>query len=222
MLLVYHARVDRDRPEVVLPVIYDDEAEHERLLALLARYEHEDLSPAVDRAITALAYERARRAPLRTFVGPAVLRMVRLWTPPARLAMPASLRPLVRVLELAWLPLPFLGGVWLLRGNRRARFASLLIRRSSGALKHERLVLRHTDVDSQDRARVLRHTHPADEHGGLVQRDGPGRLDSWIAHLRNCGGPPVSAMSWAGVSRSCSTCSSSTSTRTRSAPSACK
>jgi hypothetical protein len=55
------------RPGVILPAMYDSEAEHQELLVLFQRYNRERLTPAVDQGFRELARRRAAAHPVRTY-----------------------------------------------------------------------------------------------------------------------------------------------------------
>jgi hypothetical protein len=73
--------LDTEPGRGLLPSMYDSPAEQHLLTALFHRYNYEFLSPTVDAAFSALAAERARRAPLRTYVLLPLRRMLHLWSP---------------------------------------------------------------------------------------------------------------------------------------------
>ncbi len=76
-----HRPLPPSRPNIILPTMYDDEAERQRLVALYNQYSQEGLSPAVDSAFYALAAERLRRHPLRTLVVLPLYRIRTQWSP---------------------------------------------------------------------------------------------------------------------------------------------
>ena len=73
--------LDPHNDAVLLPWMYDSPQEQQRVAALFAQYNRERLSPAVNAAFSALAAERTRRAPLRTFVELPLRRLLALWSP---------------------------------------------------------------------------------------------------------------------------------------------
>jgi 4-amino-4-deoxy-L-arabinose transferase-like glycosyltransferase len=75
-------------PSFVRDRMIDSPAERERLGALLERYNHERLSPAVDGEFRALAAERRARAPLRYFVGLPAQRFLELYRAPRHAEFP--------------------------------------------------------------------------------------------------------------------------------------
>ena len=80
LMVVLHRTLDA-RPGTLPPVMYDDEAEKQKILAIYERYNREYFSPAVDRAFDELASERTKRHPFRTLVKLPLQRIVSLWTP---------------------------------------------------------------------------------------------------------------------------------------------
>ena len=119
-----------ERRGALLPWMYDDEAERQKLVALFGRYDRERLSPAVDDGFRALATERTARARFRTYVTLPAERFVRTFdtVPPSELSshtkifdFPAK-RPYVRWFDLALYAFAALGIVFL----RRERVAWLL------------------------------------------------------------------------------------------------
>ncbi|HEY3357073.1 MAG TPA: hypothetical protein VGQ83_27735 [Polyangia bacterium] len=74
-----------DPRAVVLPAMYDSEAERLRVHLAFVHYNDERFSPAVVAEFAALARERAARAPLRTALGLPLARVYWLWAP-----LPAS------------------------------------------------------------------------------------------------------------------------------------
>jgi hypothetical protein len=91
------APLEPKRPGILLPVMYDDDAEKQRVAALFDRYNRERLSHGVNAEFEALAKERARRAPLRTYFGRPLLRMYHLWKPVPEWELP---------MRVPWLHLP--------------------------------------------------------------------------------------------------------------------
>jgi hypothetical protein len=95
--------IDPKRPGILLPVMYDDEAERTKVLELFAEYNQTRLTPELDAKFGALADERAHRAPLRTYVGLPLARAYAIWRPVPEWEIP------VRV---GWLGLPRIRPVW--------------------------------------------------------------------------------------------------------------
>ncbi len=81
MVIALDRELDVHRPGIVQPAMYDDEAEHQRVIELFQRYNRERLSPAVDQAFLDLAHERLRRHPFRTLVALPLRRFVAEWSP---------------------------------------------------------------------------------------------------------------------------------------------
>jgi 4-amino-4-deoxy-L-arabinose transferase-like glycosyltransferase len=123
LLVANEAPIDPNRPGILRPVMYDDEAEHQRVLALIGEYNRGGLTPEVDRAFGQLADERARRAPLRTFVWLPLRRLWSEWQPmpeyelPVRTALLGLPRLRATYGHLEWLIFAFAlaGGVLLWR-----------------------------------------------------------------------------------------------------------
>jgi hypothetical protein len=72
---------DTRRPGILLPQMYDDPAERRRVSALFTRFTRESWSEPVVREFDALAQERTRRHPLRTFLWLPLKRISHLWSP---------------------------------------------------------------------------------------------------------------------------------------------
>jgi hypothetical protein len=68
-------------PAVLMPSMYDSPAEAQRLAELYKRYNVVRLAPDVDAGFRALARERRKRAPLRTWVTLPARRLVAMWRP---------------------------------------------------------------------------------------------------------------------------------------------
>ena len=75
------ASIDPENRGVLLPQMYDDEAERAQLAEIFHRYDREGLSAKVDGEFIALADERARKHPWRQNVVLPAKRLVALWTP---------------------------------------------------------------------------------------------------------------------------------------------
>jgi hypothetical protein len=95
--------IDPKRPGILLPAMYDDEAERTKVLELFAEYNQTRLTPELDAKFGALADERAHRAPLRTYVGLPLARVLAIWRPVPEWELP------VRV---GWLGLPSFRPAW--------------------------------------------------------------------------------------------------------------
>ncbi|HEY3353153.1 MAG TPA: hypothetical protein VGQ83_07905 [Polyangia bacterium] len=90
--------VNLRHPDTIKPAMFDGAVERARLLHLLDLYNHERFSKDVDRGFARLARERARRAPVRTFVVLPAKRLVALWSavPEHELPMTSKLLDLPR------------------------------------------------------------------------------------------------------------------------------
>ena len=106
IVMANHARLEPQRPGVLIPDMFDDAAERERLMRLFWRYSSVKLTPEVDQAFHDLAVERRARHPFHYFVTLPLQRMARLWSPVPEWETPMNLR---------WLGLPALRPVmgWL-------------------------------------------------------------------------------------------------------------
>jgi 4-amino-4-deoxy-L-arabinose transferase-like glycosyltransferase len=115
-----------DRPGVIVPTMYDDEREHQRVLALFRRYNDELISPAVDAGFELLARQRRARAPFRTYVTLPLRRILHLWpsVPEAELPIIMPLvglprtRPALWVIDFALYALALVGALGLWRRGR--------------------------------------------------------------------------------------------------------
>lgn len=76
-----HGQLPPTRPNIILPTMYDDDAERQALFDLFNRYCREGESPDVDRGFYALAAERLRKHPFRTLVILPLYRIRTLWSP---------------------------------------------------------------------------------------------------------------------------------------------
>jgi len=98
--------LDPRRPGLVLPVMYDSDAERVRLISLYDRYNQERLSPAVNAAFFELAAERRARRPLRSYLVLPLRRLLAMWQPVAEHELPLRVRwlglPSWRPLFTAW------------------------------------------------------------------------------------------------------------------------
>ncbi len=80
-LVARHAPLPPSRPNVITPVMYEDERERQRLAALFDKYCREGLSPEVDRQFYRLAWQRFKRRPFRVLVELPLVRLRTLWSP---------------------------------------------------------------------------------------------------------------------------------------------
>lgn len=80
-LVARHAPLPPHRPNVITPLMYDDEAERTELASLFDKYNREGLSPAVDRQFYRLAAKRLVRHPVRVLVLLPLRRLQTLWSP---------------------------------------------------------------------------------------------------------------------------------------------
>ena len=75
------APVDLKSPEMMRDSMYDDGAERARVYTLFWRYNRHGLTPPIDSEFRKLASERARRAPLRTYVVLPLRRLLAVYRP---------------------------------------------------------------------------------------------------------------------------------------------
>ena len=80
-LVARHAPLPPSRPNVITPVMYEDERERQRLAALFDKYCREGLSPAVDQQFYRLAWQRFKHRPFRILVELPLVRLKTLWSP---------------------------------------------------------------------------------------------------------------------------------------------
>jgi 4-amino-4-deoxy-L-arabinose transferase-like glycosyltransferase len=80
------------RAGIILPAMYDSEAERARIVDLFERYNKVGLLPAVDAEFDKLAAERRARAPFRTFVTLPLHRFVAEWRPMPEWELPVRSR----------------------------------------------------------------------------------------------------------------------------------
>jgi hypothetical protein len=114
--------LDPNRPNVVIPVMYDDDAEREQVISVFQRYNKERMSPAVNDAFEALATARRHRSPLRHFIGLPLRRLWAEWHPLPEYELPMR-TPLLGLPKLRklfggfeWLLFALaIGGAWRLR-----------------------------------------------------------------------------------------------------------
>jgi hypothetical protein len=97
MMVANRRPLDPNKRGELLDVMFDDEAERAEVTALYRRYDAERLSPDVDAGFAQLARERARKHPLRQYVGLPFLRMITLWSPVPSYELPMRS-------ALLWLP----------------------------------------------------------------------------------------------------------------------
>jgi len=115
LILANNMAWDLNRPGIIMPAMYDSEEEHQRIIAIVRRYNAERLSPAVDEQFRELARERRARAPWRFYVTLPLKRIARLWAPAPDWELP---------LKVSWLGLPSLR--WTFGWLDRALFALAL------------------------------------------------------------------------------------------------
>jgi 4-amino-4-deoxy-L-arabinose transferase-like glycosyltransferase len=114
---------------LLFPSMYDSDAEKQQLLTLIEQYNRERLSPAVDAGFSALARQRAARAPFRTYVKLPLQRMLAMFAsvPNGELSMKSSIlnlpknRPLARYFDLTLYGLALLGMASLLSSLGRRK-----------------------------------------------------------------------------------------------------
>jgi hypothetical protein len=106
IVMANHSLMEPKRAGVMIPEMFDDDAEKQRLVALFWRYNSVKLTPEVDDKFRALAAERRAKHPFRYYVTLPLQRMTRLWSPVPDWETPMNLR---------WLGLPTLRPVmgWL-------------------------------------------------------------------------------------------------------------
>jgi len=86
-----------ERPGIVLPAMYDDDAEKRDVEDVLRRYNAQKLSPSVDARFIELGRARGRRHPWRQYVVLPWRRLASLWTPIPKYELP---------IDIDWLGLP--------------------------------------------------------------------------------------------------------------------
>jgi 4-amino-4-deoxy-L-arabinose transferase-like glycosyltransferase len=79
MSVTNNAPLQLERKGILLPVMWDDDAERAEVVAVLTRYNRERFSPAVDAEFTRLADARRRRHPFRHFIGLPLRRLAAEW-----------------------------------------------------------------------------------------------------------------------------------------------
>jgi hypothetical protein len=92
---------DVTRPGILLPQMYNDAAERQRVSALFARFTSEGWSPAVVDEFASLAHERTHRHPFLTFVELPLRRVLHLWAPVPAWELPMDV-PWLRLPERRW------------------------------------------------------------------------------------------------------------------------
>jgi hypothetical protein len=97
---VYHLPLDPRR--LILPEMYDDARERQRIAALFVRYNHEQCSDAVIHEFAELARQRRRQHPARTYLVLPLLRIFRLWSPIPEWELPMRAK-LLGLPRLRWL-----------------------------------------------------------------------------------------------------------------------
>jgi hypothetical protein len=105
LYFVYGAPIQIERPGIIQPKLYDSDAERERLIGIYRDFNRYGLDDKVDGEFRALAADRARAHPLRTFVKLPLLRVAHLFWPEPAYEMP---------MQVPWLGLPplrFLFGI---------------------------------------------------------------------------------------------------------------
>ncbi len=132
--LAYDHPLDVNRPGIVLPAMYDDDAERSRVVGLFEEYDRTRITPGLDQEFAALAAERAHRAPLRTWLLLPLLRGLAAWRPlpeyevsvrASWLGLP-SMRGAYGRFERLLLALAVVGAAVLWRASERRAVAILL------------------------------------------------------------------------------------------------
>jgi hypothetical protein len=134
LMLANGMPLDVRRPGVVLPVMYDDEAERARVVALFERYNREKLTPAVNEAFEQLAQERRARAPFRYWVTLPLGRIARLWAPAPDFELPfrvkwlgmPTMRPVLGWLDKLLFAAALVGAIFLWRRGERLLVAGIV------------------------------------------------------------------------------------------------
>lgn len=98
-LVARHAPLPPIRPNVITPLMYDDEAERIELAALFDQYCRDGLSQAVDQRFYRLALRRLTQHPVRVLVLLPLRRLQTLWSPMPPYEMGIK-SPLLRLPEL--------------------------------------------------------------------------------------------------------------------------
>jgi 4-amino-4-deoxy-L-arabinose transferase-like glycosyltransferase len=89
--------LDPNRKGIVMPQMYDDDAERQKIAALFDRYNHERWTPAVTSGFTELANEHRARHPFRFWIVLPILRIYHLYSPVPEWELP---------MRVKWLGLP--------------------------------------------------------------------------------------------------------------------
>ena len=102
MMVARHAPLSPYRPNIIMPAMYENEAERRVLVRLFEQYSREGLSPAVDRMFYRLAARRLAERPLRVLVTLPLIRLGTLWSPmpPYELSIHSKLLGLPQLLPL--------------------------------------------------------------------------------------------------------------------------
>jgi 4-amino-4-deoxy-L-arabinose transferase-like glycosyltransferase len=122
-----------DRGGILLPVMYDSDAEKATVIALFERYNRHGLTADVDAAFDRLARERRRRAPFHNFVTLPLQRFVAEWTPMPEWELPVrstilhlpAWRAAYNVFERVLFALALVGALMLWR--RDAGFVAIIV-----------------------------------------------------------------------------------------------
>jgi hypothetical protein len=141
LILANNMPWDLNRPGIIMPAMYDSEAEHQRIIEIVRRYNTERLSPAVDEEFRKLADERRARAPLRFYLTLPLKRIARLWSPAPEWELPLqvrwlglpAIRPVFGWLDRALFALALAGAVILWRRGAAARLTALICLACVGA-----------------------------------------------------------------------------------------
>ncbi|MGZ3439969.1 MAG: hypothetical protein ACXVDD_10645 [Polyangia bacterium] len=116
-----------DRGGIVLPAMYDNDAERALVVSIFEHYNHGGLTPAVDAEFERLAEARRRQSPLRYYVKLPLLRLAAEWTPVVEWELPMRTRVLhlpesrhaYDVFERVLFALALLGAAMLARRDAR-------------------------------------------------------------------------------------------------------
>ncbi len=111
------------RSGILLPAMWDSDAERQLVTQLFDRFNHEGLSPSLDAAFDRLAAERRARQPLHYWIGLPARRFVAEWTPMPEWELPIRSRLLhlpfwrtyYNIFQFLLIGLAFVGGVLLWR-----------------------------------------------------------------------------------------------------------
>jgi 4-amino-4-deoxy-L-arabinose transferase-like glycosyltransferase len=127
-----------DGSNIFKPQMFDDEAEHQRVIALFRRYHKEKWTPWVKNEFVEIARERTRRHPLRTYLTLPLKRIAKLWSPVPEWELPMrtklldlpNRRPTFGVFDKGLYLLALIGAIalWLRgRGSPERRTIVLLV-----------------------------------------------------------------------------------------------